>query len=137
MSQKTPETVSAAVAHTLTHNNLLRVFSNRDPVSRREVIKETYHPDVVLLEPDDIAHGHDGVDAKAQALLDERQGWEFVPDGPVRQNHEMLHLAWGFGPKGADGKVDVKAKGSDTLIVRDGKVERFWVIIEGVSDVKV
>jgi len=131
----TPEPVSASLAHTLAHNNLLGVFSNRDASSRREVIKATYTPDVVFFEPDSTERGHEGVDTRAQALLDERPGWEFVADGPVKRNHDMLYLAWGFGPK-VNGEVDVKVRGSDVLMVRDGKVDRLWVLIDGVTDVQ-
>ena len=84
--------------------------------------------------------GHDAVDAKAAALLadDQREGWEFVPVGKVKRNHDMVYLAWGFGPpKKGHGGVDVKATGADVLMVREGKVEKLWVVLDGVSDVKV
>ncbi|KIY00117.1 uncharacterized protein Z520_03802 [Fonsecaea multimorphosa CBS 102226] len=133
------EIVSAQVAQTLAYNNLLRVFSNRDRASRLAIIRETYTSDVTFYEPDVIATGHDGVDAKAEELLTARAGWEFVPSGNVQRNHNMIWLAWGFGPKdGSTGEVDVKVKGGDVLIVdlEQGKVKSFWVVIEGVTDSK-
>jgi hypothetical protein len=126
-----------AVAHTLAHGNLIRVFSNRDPGSRLAAIKDTYHPDVTFYEPDAVIIGHEGINERVEALLNERQGWAFEPAGNVLKNHDMVYLAWGFGPKGEDGKVDVKARGADVLMVQDGKVKKFWVVLEGVSDVKV
>ncbi len=142
---------SDEVCHALAHNNLLRVFSNRDAVSRWAAIQETYHPNVVFYEPDDMVTGHKAVDAKAAALLDQREGWEFVPVGNVKRNHDMVYLAWRFGPPKISGQgqkhggrsggssvdVDVKATGADVLMVREGKVEKFWVVLDGVSDVKV
>ncbi len=129
-------TVSAAVAHRLAHANLLEVFSNRDPASRMAAVKATYHSDVVFYEPDLVVTGHEAVDERARILLNQRVGWEFVPDGPVKKNHNMIYLAWGFGPK-VDGKVDVKTTGADVLIVKEDKITKFWVVLDGPSDVEV
>ncbi|OAP58105.1 hypothetical protein AYL99_07195 [Fonsecaea erecta] len=130
-----PEPVSAAVAHKLAYSNLLSVFSNRDAESRLAAILETYTADVTFYEPDAVATGHDGVNAKAEQLLAARAGWRFVPVGRVQRNHDMVYLAWGFGPQDeGSGEVDVKVKGADVLIVDHDKVRTFWVIIEGVTD---
>jgi len=128
--------VSDETAKKLAYGNLLDVFSNRDATSRLSAIKETYHPDVTFNEPDAVITGHDGINSKVEELLGERQGWAFVPSGNILKNHDMVYLAWGFGPAKEDGKVDVKVKGADVLIVEDGKVKKFWVVLEGPSDVK-
>ena len=129
-------TVPDAVAKTLAYNNLLHVFSNRDASSRATVIKETYHPDAIMYEQSEVLTGHEAINAKAQSLLDEREGWAFEPLGNVIKNHGMVYLAWGFGPRGGDGVVDVKVTGADVIIVEEGKIRKFWVVLEGVSDVK-
>ncbi|ETI27594.1 hypothetical protein G647_00043 [Cladophialophora carrionii CBS 160.54] len=123
-------------AKKLAYGNLLDVFSNRDVQSRLVAVKETYHAEVTFYGPDAIHTGHDAVNAEAQKLLDDRPGWAFVPQGIVTKNHDMLYLAWGFGPVGDDGLVDVRTRGADVLIVEQGKVKKFWVIIEGITDVK-
>ena len=128
--------LTSELALTLAHNNLIGVFSERDPKKRREVIAKTYHSDVELYEPSEVSHGHDGVDEKAGGLLKERDGWIFEPQGNVKRNHNMLYLAWGFGPPGENGKVDVKGTGADIIQVEGDKIKRFWVIIDGVTDVK-
>jgi len=130
------EIVPAALAHKLAYSNLISVFSNRDSSSRLEAVKSTYTEDVIFVEPDAIFTGHAGVHAKAGELLEQHAGWAFVPHGEVKRNHEMLYLAWGFGPKGEDGTVDEKITGADVLLVRGEKVEKFWVILDGPSDVK-
>lgn len=129
-------TVPSAEALTLAHGNLLDVFSNRDASSRLANIKQIYHDDVVFYEPDAIVTGHGGINAKVDELLGSRPGWAFVPHGNVTRNHGMLHLAWGFGPTSEDGRVDVKVKGADVIIVDEGKIRCFWVVLEGVTDVK-
>lgn len=55
---------------------------------------------------------------------------------------DFVHLKWGFGPRGADGMVDVKATGADHFVVRkdeDGEVRiaTLYVVIDGLSDVKL
>jgi len=135
MSSTDTPVVAAAVAHRLAHSNLLQVFSNRDSGSRMEAIRQTYHEDVVFYEPDKAITGHDGIANTVQALLDQRPGWEFVPDGPPKLNHEMVYLAWKFGPL-QNGMVDGKMTGADVMIVRDDKIQKFWVVLNGVSDVK-
>ncbi|EXJ73121.1 uncharacterized protein A1O5_04270 [Cladophialophora psammophila CBS 110553] len=131
------EIIPTEVAHNLAYANLLRVFSNRDRASRLSAIQETYHADVSFYEPDCVVTGHDGVDAKSEELLNSRPGWGFVPVGNVQRNHNMVYLAWGFGPQNeATGEVDVQVNGADVLIVDQGKVRTFWVIIEGISDIK-
>ena len=139
----TMATISPQLAQTLAHTNLLGIFSNTDAASRKAAIRATYHPDVEFFEPDAVITNHEGIDAKVEKLLAERPGWSFVPLGPVRCNHQLVFLAWGYGPKEAagegnnDGGVEVKVKGCDVLMVEGDKVKRFWVLIDGASDVKV
>jgi hypothetical protein len=132
------------VAQTLAHSKLLRVFSQRDVSKRLEAIKQTYHKDVQISEPDgSVLIGHDAVNKKVSAVLDGRPGWGFVPTGNVKQAGELVYVAWGFGPVvegaelGKDGSVDVKATGADVILTEGGLIKRFWVLVDGVSDVKV
>jgi hypothetical protein len=132
------------IAHNLAYNNLLHVFSQRDATKRLEVVKTTYTADVQFHEPDgSVYKGHDAVSEKAGALLEERAGWKFQPKGNVKQTGEMLYLAWEFGPAvegkelGEEESVDVKATGADVILTEGGLIKRFWVVIDGLSDVKV
>ncbi|KEF58549.1 uncharacterized protein A1O9_06475 [Exophiala aquamarina CBS 119918] len=135
---------TAQVAQTLTRSNLLYVFSQRDASKRLEAIEKNYHADVQFDEPDgSVFVGHEGVNKKAGELLEERPGWGFVPTGSVKQTNDLLYLAWGFGPVveggklGEEGSVDVKATGADVILVEGGLIKKVWVIIDGLSDVKV
>ena len=132
-----PYVVPDDQAKTLALNNILKVFGNRDDASRKAAIKETYHPDVIVYETDEVVHGHDGLNAKAEELLDKFPGFRFEPRGNIIKNHGMMYLSWGFGPEGKDGKVDPKVMGGDVLIVEDGLVKKLWVVIEGVTEVKL
>jgi hypothetical protein len=134
-----PSATTDQIAHTLAYNNLIHVFSNRDPVSRMSKIKATYHPDVQFFEPTEILVGHDAINTRVQSLLDERPGWDFVPMGKVMRNHDTLYLAWGFGPRNPepDNGVHVQVKGADVIFAENGLIKKFWVLMEGISDVKV
>jgi hypothetical protein len=134
----TAETTDA-IASTLAYNNLLKVFSNHDPISRLSTIQKTYHPQVEFFEPDAVLIGHEAINTRVQSLLDERAGWDFIPAGKVMKNHDMVYLAWGFGPRNPepDSGVHVKVKGADVILVENGLIKKFWVVMEGVSDVKV
>ncbi|KAK5046571.1 hypothetical protein LTR84_007332 [Exophiala bonariae] len=135
---------SPQTAHKLAINNLLHVFSQRDAAKRLETVKATYTADVQFHEPDgSVFVGHDAVSEKAGALLDERAGWRFLPKGNIKQTGEMIYLAWEFGPAvegkelGEQGSVEVKATGADVILTEGGLIKRFWVVIDGLCDVRV
>ena len=129
--------VSVHLAHKLAHNNLIRVFSERDLERRRIAIAESYTTDVEFYEPDGVYVGHDGILKKVDELLSDKPEWQFVPVGKVKRNHGMLYLAWVFGPKDRDGQIDVKASGGDVLQIEGDKIKKFWVYIDGVTDVDI
>ena len=74
---------------------------------------------------------------RAGELLDSQPGWAFAAQGSVKQTRDMALLAWVFGPPNADGTVDAKLTGVDLNVVEDGLIKKFWVIIDGPSDVQV
>ena len=135
--------ITPARAHELAHNNLLRVFSERDSTKRDSIIPETYTKDAVVYEPDNaILHGHAEINKKVSELLTERAGWNFTPIGEVKLVGDFVYLKWGFSPPGSDGQVDVKATGADHFVVKkdeDGKVRiaTLYVVTDGLSDVKL
>ena len=135
---------SPETAYRLAINNLLHVFSQRDASKRLETVKATYTPDVQFHEPEgSVLVGHEALSIRAGALLDERAGWRFVPKGNVKQTGEMIYLAWEFGPAvegkelGEDGSVEVMVTGADVILTDGGLISSFWVVIDGLCDVKV
>ena len=104
---------------------------------------DIYSPDIVVHEPDGaILRGHQGINDQVSTLLAERVGWGFVQTGEVKYNEDFVGVTWGFGPQGEDdGKVDVKATGSDAILVEKGedgvvRIKRLYVIIDGLADAK-
>ena len=110
----------------LAHRNLLEVFGERDPERRAKVIREIYTEDVSFADPDEIVVGWDGLDRKAQGLLDDAPGFVFSPAGEVRVVQNLTLLAWHFGPEGAPPVVS----GTDISIVEDGRIRRVYTMLD-------
>lgn len=110
--------------------NLLEVFGERDPEVRRVAAERIYADDVRFADPEETVVGVDAVVAKAQKILDEAPGFVFSPDGPVHQSQEMGHLAWAFGPEGADPVV----RGFDVCLVSGGRITNVYTVILGPAD---
>lgn len=70
-----------------------------------------------------------GPEAKVGDLIEnENRGWEIRFRGSVRKTHNIFAFAWDHGPAVND-QIEVKATGSEHIIVEDGKVRRFRAII--------
>ncbi|KAK5711648.1 hypothetical protein LTR17_018283 [Elasticomyces elasticus] len=112
----------------LAKSNLLSIFNERDATKRKQAMVETYATDMQMHEPDKVITGHDEISSTAGALLDAHPDWDFAPAGEVFVNHQIVTLNWTFGP----------VKGGDVFLVgEEGKIEKLWVMIEGVTSVKL
>lgn len=117
--------MSDEVVAALMHANLLEVFGERDATRRREVIARTYTDDVMFVDPEGEAHGHEALNAKAQEVLDGAgPDFVFAPDGEVRQVDDLGYLPWTFGPAGAP-----VVRGVDIGLVRDGRLAKVYTIL--------
>src|SRR5687767_12507698 len=99
----------------LAYRNLVEVFGERDAERRAKVIREIYAEDVTFADPDEVVVGRDGLDRKAQGLLDGAPGFVFTPAGEVRVVQNLALLAWHFGPEAGPPAVS----GTDISIVAD------------------
>ena len=142
--------ITPAQAKHLAYSNLLSVFAERDSEKRQSAIKETYSPTITVYEANPnstvLLTSHTQISDTVQKLLsgDDNKDWDFIPLSPVRLNDRFIFLQWGFGPRtrgefgGGDVEgVEVKNTGSDHILVgEDGKIEKLWVVIDGLSDVR-
>jgi ketosteroid isomerase-like protein len=114
-----------STAHELLDMNLLRVFGNRDAVSRREAIDAAYTEDVAFTDPEGTVTGRDALEAKAAALLDGAPAdFVFERDGVEYSGAGSAALAWTFGPSGSP-----VARGIDIITVTDGRISSLRTLL--------
>lgn len=121
-------------------SNLLSVFSNHQIASRRAAIEATFHPSITFSEPDGrVTTGFDALSKRVDELLAMGTEWIFKAAGPVKKAGTGVYvLEWVFGPRGAEtDEVEVRMKGLDINFVEDGKIAKFWVVIDGLGDVNM
>ena len=105
--------------------NVGAVFNERDAGRRRAAIAETYAPDVAFSDPEETVTGHEALDAKAQAILDQSPGFVFTPAGEIHVVGDLGYLAWNLGPEG-DPPV---ARGVDIALVENGVIARLYTLL--------
>jgi hypothetical protein len=115
----------------LMNTNLLSVFNERSPETRKSAVESTYHPDIIFYDAEHSCRGHAELDRRVQIILDKSPGWVFRHDGTISVNHNPGVLAWQFGPP--DGEPIVK--GTDVAIVEDGKIKVLYVLFSDESKV--
>jgi hypothetical protein len=141
MAESQSHILSPARAHHLATSNLT-IFSNPDATARLAAMPSVYSQDIVVYEPsNNVLRGYDEINAQVGKLLTDRDGWAFVPTGEVKLNQDFVGVTWGFGPKGADGRVDVKVTGTDVNLVEkhgeeEAKIKKLYVVIDGVADAR-
>ena len=113
-----------AALERLMHATLFEVFSERDPVARRDAIERTYTEVVVFADPDGEVQGREALHAKVGQLLEGADGFVFTADGPVRRAQALGYLAWTFGPAGAP-----VVRGADMGFVRDWKLSKVFTVL--------
>ncbi|KAM0719603.1 hypothetical protein Q7P37_003733 [Cladosporium fusiforme] len=125
-------TVSQELATSLAKQNLLGIFNERDATKRLQQMKETYDPNITFSEPSDVVSGFEAVDVIITKLLESNPEYSFRPVGKVWVNHEMVTMEWEFGPEGQSAAVS----GNDIMLVNgQGKIEKMYTMIRGLSDV--
>jgi hypothetical protein len=125
--------VSRDQAEQLAIQNLLGIFGERDPSKRLAQMQKTYAAKITFYDPDKIVNGHAAVDEMISQLLESNPGWTFRPFGNVWVNCDLVMMEWKFGPDGQTAPIH----GNDVMFIDgDGKIEKMYTLIRGVSDIK-
>jgi hypothetical protein len=110
--------------------NLTHVFNERDPQKRLEVIREIYHRDAVLNEPEASATGHEAISNAVTKLLGSLPPeFVFTAMGPAIGHHSLGRVRWQSGPPTGPAVV----KGMDIAHFIDGRIQSLHVLIEDES----
>ena len=105
--------------------NLGAVFNERDADRRKAAIARTYAPDVTFSDPEETVTGHEAIEAKARALLDQAPAFVFTPAGDVHVVQDLGYLAWSLGPEGEPPVV----RGVDVALVKDGLIANLYTVL--------
>ena len=108
----------------------LRVFNERDPEARLQVMAEVYADDIVFTDVEGSLRGHAALSEKVQGLLDSAPGFVFTPVGEAHVLDDLIHAPWGFGPPDAEPVV----RGVDMSLIADGKVARLYTVLVGAAE---
>ena len=111
----------------LLHENLVRVFGERNRERRQAAIAEIYAPDAVLYEPDVSAAGHQAINDAVETLLaNVPPEFVFTAQGAAIGHHGIARLRWAAGPP--NGPVAVT--GTDIALVAAGRIQRLYVLLD-------
>lgn len=110
--------------------NLFQVFSERDPERRMKALIPNYTEDVIWSDSEKTTFGRDALNERAQTVLDGAAGFEFSATSPVHVLRDIGWLPFVYGvPEQPPAVI-----GSDTAIVRDGRIAVLYTLMNGFTD---
>jgi hypothetical protein len=102
--------------------SIARVWNERDDVTRLQAIREIYHPDARIYEPERSVSGDEAISAVvAGVLADMPPGFRFEVTGPTLGHHGVAVTRWQGGPPG-----QVMVSGTDAVRIVDGRIHEHW-----------
>lgn len=125
--QSSPSETAAGGHEPLLHENLVRVFGERDRQRRQAAIAELYAPDAVFYEPGTSAAGYDAIDEAVETVLASLPPeFVFTPQGSATGHHGLARLRWAVGP--ANGPAAVT--GTDVAHIVAGRIHSLYVLLD-------
>jgi branched-chain amino acid transport system substrate-binding protein len=107
--------------------NLTRVFGEHDPARRIEAIRELYHEDAMLHEPQNSVQGHEAISQAVTELLAHLPaGFVFSAIRPALGHHAVGRLQWRAGPAGGPAAVT----GTDVAHIDGGLIRSLHVFLD-------
>ena len=103
------------------------IFNQQDAAARRTAIDELFAPEVVFIDPEGESTGVEAVTAKIDGLvrgLD--SGFVFRSTALAQQAGELGIHRWALGPEHAAPVVT----GTDIILVADGRIARFFTVVD-------
>ncbi|CAN5458173.1 hypothetical protein BH10ACT1_BH10ACT1_21470 [soil metagenome] len=109
--------------------NVTEVFDERDPAHRRTAIEAIYADDAGIHAAEGSARGWDGVEAVVRGVLADAEGLHFSVSADPSVVADLGRLTWELAPEGGPPVV----RGTDVVIVRDGRIAQLYTFIEPPS----
>tara|TARA_Y100001001_G_scaffold34816_1_gene28908 strand:+ start:164 stop:535 length:372 start_codon:yes stop_codon:yes gene_type:complete len=115
------------VLASIMEENLKRVWSERDSVTRLKAIDDLYVSNSALFHVGHQTYGHHGInDSVTEVLKQMPDGFVFRLLKPVVINNDIGRLVWGVGP---EGKAPVET-GMDIAVFQNGKIQALYVFLD-------
>lgn len=109
--------------------NLLEVFNGRDADSRCATIDELWDKDGIFIDPGGVHEGVEKINAVAELLFTQFEGYVFSVCGPGQSIHGVGRLPWSYGPPDDPQRIT----GTDVGVTKDGKLTALYVFIDPPS----
>jgi len=109
--------------------NLLELFNGRDAGSRRAAIDELWNRDGVFIDPGGVHEGVEKINATAELLFTQFEGYVFSARGPGQSLHGVGRLPWSYGPPDDPQRMT----GTDVGVTKDGKLTALYVFVDPSS----
>jgi hypothetical protein len=107
--------------------NVVRVFSERDPVRRLDAIRELYAEEAILTEPELVCKGYSAISGAVTELLSTLPpAFVFSPIGVAIGHHGVGRLLWKAGPPNGATAVT----GMDVAHFQDGRIHALYVFLD-------
>lgn len=107
--------------------NLELVFGERDPTRRISAIRNIYHENAELHEPERSVRGHEAISHAVSDLLRQLPpDFVFTALRPASGHHGVGRLQWGAGPAGGPFAVT----GTDVVHVEGGLIRTLHVFLD-------
>lgn len=111
----------------LMEDNLNKVWNERNPETRANVIEQIYKPQANLYHVGDHAKGLDAInDSVTSTLQNLPPDFVFTKLKPVVINNNIGRLIWGAGPK----DQPPVATGMDIAHFKNGKIKSLYVFLD-------
>ena len=99
---------------------LLAIWTETDPATRRAAIAAHYHDDIVFHDPDGVFTGYAELESFSDSLQQRFPGQRFEMVGEPSAVGDALRTYWRFGP----------VSGMDFAVLADGKVKTLYAFVE-------
>jgi len=94
------------------------LWNERTPSRRREILSQQWADDARYIDPLMSGDGRDGVDALIAGVQQRFPDFRFRLLGEADGYGDHVRFSWGLGPDDVDSPI----KGTDFVIVRDGRI---------------
>jgi len=107
----------------------IELWNERDPKRRAAILAANWASDARYVDPLADVQGHTDISALIGGVQQRFADFSFALTGKVDGFGANVRFSWSLGPKGA---TEAPIKGSDFVVMRDGKIENVTGFLDQV-----